>query len=169
MAKLYLLFVCVIGIVLLGGLSGLLSMGMLVPYSGINAQLWYNGLKKLIDVPTIVFPIVWTALYILMGFSLWLVLSARRRADDGNLPRYRAKALELFSFQLLLNLIWSVIFFGLRLPSVALLEMIALLAFIVLYIRASHKVNRPAAYLMIPYVIWVVFAMVLNLTIVMMN
>jgi benzodiazapine receptor len=169
MARLCLLFVCVIGVVLLGVLSGSVSLGYLVPFSGINAQLWYAGLKKPIDVPSIVFPIAWAFLYTLMGVSLWLVLSARRTAGDGNLPRYRAKALELFSFQLLLSLLWPAIFFGLRLPSVALLEMAALLAFIALYIRASHKVNRTAAYLMIPYAIWAVFAMVLNLTIVMMN
>ena len=162
MARLYLLFVCVIGIVLLGSLSGMLSMGFLVPYSGINAQLWYKGLNKLIEVPTIVFPIVWTILYILMGVSIWLVIEARR-----NMSRPRAQ--RLFFIQLILNLLWSVIFFGLRLPLFALIEMIALLFFIILYMRASRNVSKAASYMMIPYVLWVCFALFLNLTIVALN
>lgn len=162
MAKLYLLFVFVIGIVALGSLSGMFSMGMLSTYSGINAMLWYNGLNKLIDVPGVVFPIVWTILYILMGISLYLVVIAKR-----NMSRPRAQ--KLFVVQLILNLLWSLIFFGLRLPLFALIEMIALLAFIIFYMRASYRVNKAAAYLMIPYVVWVCFALFLNLTIVVLN
>jgi translocator protein len=162
MEKPWLLFVCVIGIVLLGSLSGMLSMGYLVPYSGINAQLWYKGLNKLIDVPAIVFPVVWTALYILMAVSLYLVLVTRRCMST-------SRALRLFYIQLFLNLIWSVIFFGLRLPLVALIEMVVLLVSIVLYMRMSYHVSKIASYLMIPYAVWVVFALFLNLTIVVMN
>jgi len=162
MAKVYLLSVCVMGIVLLGTLSGLLSMGFLFAYSGINAQLWYKGLNKLIDVPGTVFPIVWSVLYVLMGISLYLIIVARRNLS-------RPKAQKLFFMQLFLNLIWSVIFFGLRLPLLALLEMIALLAFIILYMRASYNVSRAASYLFLPYLVWVVVAMVLNVGIVVMN
>ena len=168
MAKLYLLFFCVIGIVLLGGLSGLLSMGFLVPYSGINAQLWYNGLNKLVDVPSVVFPIVWTLLYVLMGVSLYLVLISRGKGNNAK-DKIRTKSLRLFIAQLFLNLLWSVVFFGLRLPAAALVEMVVLLSFIVLYMRASYKVSRTAGYLFLPYLIWVVFALFLNATIVFLN
>lgn len=162
MARLLVLLTCVAGIVLLGSVSGMLSMGFLVPYSGINSQLWYDGLAKPILVPAILFPIVWTILYIMMGVSLWLVLGGKKGAR-------RSRALRLFFVQLALNYLWSFVFFALRLPLAALIEMIVLYAFMILYMRQSYKVSRWACYLMIPYLAWVTFAMVLNGTIVWAN
>lgn len=162
MARLLVLLLCVVGIVLLGSVSGMVSMGYLVPYSGINAQLWYAGLVKPISVPTIVFPVVWSILYVMMGVSLWLVLMGKKGAG-------RSRAIRLFFIQLVLNYLWSIVFFGLRLPLAALIEMGVLWAFIVLYMRESYRVSRWACYLMIPYLAWVAFALVLNLTIVVAN
>jgi len=109
--------------------------------------------------PTWIFAPVWTALYILMGISAYLIW---RKGEA-------KKQLSLFSFQLVLNLIWTPIFFGLHHYFWAFIEILILLVMIVLTIRSFAEKSRAAAYLMIPYLFWVSFATLLNYVVFITN
>lgn len=118
---------------------------------------WYVALNKpFFSPPNWVFGPVWTILYILMGISLYLVWIKRR------VP-------AVFWTQLLLNAIWSILFFGMKNPTLALVDIIALWVAIILTIKAFYKINILAAYLLIPYLAWASFATILNLSIVLLN
>ena len=109
--------------------------------------------------PSWLFAPVWTVLYVLMGIAAYLVW------EKGEAK----KQLSLFSFQLVLNLLWSPIFFGLHQYFWAFVEILVLLAAIILTIRSFAKKSKTAAYLMLPYLFWVIFATILNYVIFMNN
>jgi benzodiazapine receptor len=125
-------------------------------FTKLSVTTWYPGLLKPSGTPPAwVFGPVWTALYVLMGSAAWLVW---RRAGWS-----RARiALALFVLQLALNVAWSLIFFGLRLPALALLEIVLLLAAIVATTLSFRQFSRVASWLMYPYLAWVMFATWLN-------
>lgn len=117
---------------------------------------WYGTLDKpFFTPPASVFGPVWTVLYLSMAVSAWLVW--RREGFSG-----AQAAMALFSAQLVLNLLWSVIFFGLEAPGLALVEIEALWTAILLTILAFSKISRPAGWLLVPYLAWVTFATALN-------
>ncbi|MEM3590340.1 MAG: TspO/MBR family protein [Candidatus Bathyarchaeia archaeon] len=125
---------------------------------------WYAGLRKPdITPPNWVFAPVWTTLYILMGASLFLVWNAG--LDKGPVRR----SIILFGIQLLMNAIWSYLFFGLRSPLLGLVWIMALWVSIALTIASFSKVSKAAASLLIPYLIWVTFASYLNYRILILN
>lgn len=141
---------------LVGALSGLATQS--------SVDTWYTTLNKpSFNPPNWVFGPVWTLLYLMMGVAAGLVWS--RGAQGGP----RNKALSLFASQLLLNASWSLVFFGLQSPLPALFILLALLVLIALTLRAFGKVTPAAAYLMVPYLLWVAFAGVLNYKIVELN
>lgn len=145
-------------------LAAPLAVGLL---SGLatarGVQEWYPGLAKPpFNPPDWVFGPVWTVLYLMMGVAAWLVW---RRADEARV----GTPLVLFAAQLLLNGLWSVLFFGLRSPGVAAVEILLLWIAIVLTIRSFRRVSVPAALLLVPYWAWVSFAAVLNISIWMLN
>lgn len=121
-----------------------------------GTKTWYPTLKKpSFNPPSQVFAPVWTILYAMMGASTWLLW--RRRDDERT-----ALAGKLFALQLILNTLWSFIFFKWRSPGWAFLEIIVLWAAIVLTIRAAWKVSPLAGALLLPYLAWTSFAMLLN-------
>jgi benzodiazapine receptor len=117
---------------------------------------WYASLQKpSFTPPNWLFSPVWISLFLLMGVSLYLLWQTASKKE--------AKlALVLFSIQLILNVLWSVIFFGLKSPMVAFIEILVLWAAIFLTMTKSLKVAKAAGYLLLPYIIWVSFAAVLN-------
>jgi tryptophan-rich sensory protein len=117
---------------------------------------WYATLEKpTFNPPNWIFSPVWIFLYLLMGVTLYILWQ--------NLPRAEAKiALWFFALQLILNILWSVIFFGLKLPMVAFLEIIILWVVILLTIIRSARVSKTTIYLLLPYILWVNFAAILN-------
>lgn len=124
---------------------------------------WYQDLARpAFTPPDSVFPPVWTALFVLMAVAGWRVW----RFPGGEA---RAAALNWFGAQLVLNLLWSVIFFGLREPLWALVEVVLLLGAITGTIRAFWLLDRWAALALAPYLAWVGFAAVLNAAIVWLN
>jgi benzodiazapine receptor len=138
-----------------GGLSGALTSG------GISE--WYQYLNKpSFNPPGYLFGIVWPILYVLMGISLFLIWAA---------PPHRNKkwAFTIFGIQLALNFFWSFIFFNFREPGWALVEIVVLWLSIVAMIVCFHSIRRWAAWLQIPYLLWVTFATVLNASIWMLN
>jgi len=125
---------------------------------------WYASLNKpSFNPPNWLFGHVWTTLYILMGISAYLVWEKSYRYRS-----YRP-ALNIFWTQLILNVIWSIIFFGLKSPLFAFIEIVILWIAILFTILKFNRISKTAAYLLIPYILWVTFASVLNFYILILN
>ncbi|MFZ5980029.1 MAG: TspO/MBR family protein, partial [Candidatus Zixiibacteriota bacterium] len=112
--------------------------------------------------PGWIFPPVWTALYIMMGVALWLVWK------KGGFNKARIP-IVVFFIQLLLNGLWSLFFFGLENPGLALVDIVLLWAMILVTMILFQRRNKSAGFLLLPYFLWVSFASVLNFTIWRMN
>jgi tryptophan-rich sensory protein len=124
---------------------------------------WYATLKKpFFTPPNWIFSPVWISLFILMGISLFFVW--RRQGH----PQLK-KALIFFFVQLILNVLWSLAFFGLRLPLLGFIDIILLWIAILLTILHFLKVSKFAGVLLIPYLLWVGFATLLNLSLWILN
>jgi tryptophan-rich sensory protein len=137
------------------------ALGAAVTVSGTGS--WYDGLVKASwNPPPWVFGPVWTALYVMMGVAAWLVW--RQRASVA-----RRRAMWAFAVQLALNVLWSYLFFGFHLPLVALLEMAVLWLAIAATLRAFAPLSMAAAWLLVPYLAWVTYALTLNGAIVVLN
>jgi tryptophan-rich sensory protein len=106
--------------------------------------------------PGIVFPVVWTALFSLMGVALFLVWR------EGTESREVRLALAAFGAQFVLNLAWTPVFFGLRRPGLGLVVILLLVVAVAATVAAFDRVDRRAAILLLPYLVWVAFAGVLN-------
>jgi tryptophan-rich sensory protein len=125
---------------------------------------WYASLQKpTFNPPNWVFAPVWISLYFLMGISAFLVWRKGIENPQVNL------ALRFFIIQLVLNSIWSVLFFGLRSPLLGLVEIIILWTIILLTILYFFKVSKIAGILLLPYFVWVSFATVLNFSLWRLN
>lgn len=129
-------------------------------FTGPEIQGWYTTLAKpMFNPPNWVFGPVWTTLFALMGIAAYLVWQQ-------GINRHAVRvALELFAVQLGLNILWSLIFFGLHNPGWAVVEIAVLWLMIVSTIIAFYKVSKPAAWLLLPYLLWVSFASALNFAI----
>jgi translocator protein len=126
--------------------------------------VWYAGLvKPSWTPPPVVFPIAWTLLYALMAVSFWRLWNSETRI------RERTQAMTLFLIQLALNALWSPVFFGFHGTRTALVVIMALLVAIAATIRAAFRVNRLAAWLLVPYLLWVAYATTINIGVVAMN
>lgn len=140
---------------------GIAGLGGAFTSTGLGP--WYDSLRKPDwNPPKWVFGPVWTLLYALMAVAAWLVW--RRR----ELPPART-GLRLFAAQLVLNLGWTIVFFSIRSPEWAFLEILVLWAAIAATLALFWQVRRSAGLLMVPYLLWVTFAMILNATISSMN
>jgi len=125
---------------------------------------WYAGIvKPAWNPPSWVFGPVWVVLYAMMGVAVWLVW--RRRDSVSKHGMTWRWALAMFGVQLVLNALWSIIFFGLHSPGWAFVGIVLLWAAIVGTIGVFWRISKPAALLLIPYVLWVSFAGFLNYTI----
>ena len=125
---------------------------------------WYATLQKPSFAPPnwVFFP-VWTSLFIMMGISLFLVW--QKGWEDKKVKT----AVYIFAAQLVLNALWSAAFFGLRSPLLGLIEIIILLIVIIATILSFMEISRTAAYLLIPYILWVSFAAIVNFSIWRLN
>ena len=137
-----------------GGLAALLSGGM-ENYKVMN--------QPPLSPPGWVFPIVWSILYLLMGYASYRVLSAN--ADKSDIKR----ALTFYGIQLVLNFLWPLIFFGLEWYWAAFILLILLWFFIYLTMRMFCTIDDTAENLLIPYLLWVTFAGYLNLGVALLN
>lgn len=139
------------------------GVGILGSFFTVSAiPTWYATLTKpSISPPNFIFGPVWTMLYALMGISLYLVWTSNVKSKQ--------QALKYFFVQLGLNAMWSIIFFGLKKPGLAFFEIIALWIAIYLTIKAFKKISKMASYLLYPYLAWVSFASILNLSIWILN
>lgn len=141
-------------------LAGIIGAVFTTPAIGT----WYATLVQPDLVPpNWIFGPVWTTLYLFMGIALYLIWSKGLDRKDVQ------SALTIFAIQLVLNTAWSIIFFGLKNPGAAFLELVILWIAIAATIVAFHKLSKPAAYLLVPYILWVSFAGYLNYSIWQLN
>ena len=148
------LIICLLIPLAAGGLSAL--------FSGSGAQ--YGMLEQPpLSPPGWVFPVVWTVLFLLMGYASYLVLTS------GGDPEQIRAALTLYGAQLFLNFLWSPVFFGLGWRLAAFLLLIVLWVLVWLTIRRFSKINETAGDLLLPYLLWVTFAGYLNLSVYLLN
>lgn len=135
------------------------ALGSISTFSALKD--WYPTLEKSpLNPPNWVFGPVWTTLYLLMGISLFSILS-QKHLDK--------KAISIFLLQLILNTTWSIVFFGMKNPPLAVVVIFALIIAVFINIKWFLKIDRLAGYLLIPYLLWISFASYLNLMIAMLN
>ncbi|ODN72566.1 TspO/MBR family protein [Methylobrevis pamukkalensis] len=150
-------------------LAGCLVLVALAGAIGSAATLpaipgWYAGLEKpFFTPPNWVFGPAWTALYVLMAIALWRVV--RTPAETPG----RSRAIGLFLVQLVLNAGWSVAFFGLQAPWAGVAVIALLIAALLATIRVFRRLDRVAALLLLPYLAWVAFAALLNISVAVLN
>ncbi len=139
--------------------------GIIGSFFSISAiPAWYSGLvKPALNPPSWVFGPVWTILYALMGIAVFLVLRRGWRQKGVKV------ALGIFAAQLLANALWSILFFGMRNPLYALIDILVLWVLVLVTILVFYRLSRPAAYLLLPYIAWVSFATYLNYMIYILN
>jgi len=138
------------------------SVGSLVTTTGSGS--WYESLVKPgFTPPNWVFAPVWTTLFILMGIALYLVW------ESGIERREVQIALVVFGVQFALNVLWSFLFFGLESPLLGLVEIVLLWIMIAVTIVLFYQIRKSAAYLLIPYIVWVSIATALNYSIYILN
>lgn len=141
----YLLLLYSIGLCQLAGIIGSF-------FTAPAIDSWYATLiKPDFNPPGWVFGPVWITLYTLMGISLYLIIQKKDRFG-----------VYIFLLHLILNSFWSIIFFGLHLTGVAFLEIMVLWTVILFLVLYFYKIEKRAAYLLVPYLAWVSFAAVLN-------
>jgi tryptophan-rich sensory protein len=141
---------------LVGGLGGQITSKSL--------DDWYPALRKPSwNPPNWVFPIAWTALFLAMGVALYRVWGLG--LDTPGVPL----ALALFAGQLVLNVLWSLFFFGLRSPPLALVEVVFLWLAVAATLRAMGSLDAVSGWLLAPYLAWVTFAAILTAEIVRLN
>lgn len=130
-------------------------------FTASSIPTWYTTLNKpYFNPPSWLFGPVWIILYLLMGISLYIILESKTKSKY---PIY------IFGTQLILNTFWSIIFFGLKSPLFAFIEIIILWFTILLTIISFNKISKKASYLLIPYILWVTFAAILNFSIYYLN
>ena len=148
----------ILGYILLIEIVG--SIGALATTPAIPT--WYAGLNKpFFNPPNWIFGPVWTLLFALLGYNLYLLNKSKKK---------EAKAvIETFWRQMILNVLWSFLFFGLNNPLLGLVGILVLLYYIFKLYKQSQKADKLAAKLLIPYIAWVSFAAILNFSILVLN
>ncbi len=150
-----LLLICLAIPLGVGGLSALISRNGYKAFSQLN--------QPPLSPPAWLFPVVWTALYLIMGYSLYLVLTS----GSGN--SIIGQSVALFGLQLFFNFLWSIFFFNLSLYYFSFGWLIVLWGLIFAMVVSFYRASRTAALINIPYLIWVAFAGYLNLGIAILN
>lgn len=151
MKKVLKLIICIIIPLIIGGISGIATSN--------NIESWHQYLiKPWFNPPNYLFGPVWTTLYFLMGISLFIIVNHSSISD-------KRLAYFAFSIQLLLNFLWSFIFFQFHQIGIAFIEIVMLWFAIIYMIKQFYPISKVAAFLNIPYLLWVSFASVLNFAI----
>lgn len=141
---------------IVGGLSALITSG--------NMDIYSRIVRPPLSPPSYLFPIVWTVLYILMGISSAMVYNT----ESSSLPQ-RKSALYTYTISLIFNFFWSIIFFNLESYLFAFIWLLVLWYLIIRTIIKYYRINPTAAFLQIPYLLWVTFAAYLNFAIWILN
>ena len=138
-----------------GIISALFTMNSMKAFEMLN--------KPVLSPPGWLFPVVWTILYILMGISSYLIYNSSASQKE------KSEALTVYLIQLALNFLWPTFFFTFSWYWYSLIWLLVLWVAVVIMILKFYKISKPAAYLNIPYIIWLTFAAYLNYAIAVMN
>ncbi len=141
--------------IITGSIAALITNKDMSIYKNINTPPF--------SPPMIVFPIVWSVLYILMGVSLYMIWTAQNSSLD------KSGAYIAFAVQLFLNFIWTPIFFSAKQYLIAAIVLVMMIIAVVIMIFKFKKIRPNAAYLQIPYLIWLLCAMYLNIGVYILN
>lgn len=148
-----LIIAVLIPVLLVGGGSALATMGAMSEYGALN--------RPPLSPPGWLFPVVWTILFILMGIASYLVWES---TETG-----RATALTVYGVQLAVNFLWSIVFFRLHRHAMAVGILVVLWILIIITMALFSRFRKAAAWLLLPYLLWVSFAAYLNIGVAMMN
>ncbi|MDH5533437.1 MAG: tryptophan-rich sensory protein [Candidatus Pacebacteria bacterium] len=157
-----------IGSIFISQLAGII--GAFATVSSVSS--WYITLNKpFFNPPSWVFGPVWTTLYTMMGIAFFLILLKKFEKKTKKKKKYKNLdySIKLFLIHLVFNTAWSLVFFGAKSLGLALVIILVLWAMIVCLIKNFYKINKWAAYLLVPYLLWVSFATLLNLSIFILN
>lgn len=130
-----------------------------------SMSIFDNVTKPPLSPPSILFPIAWTILYILMGLASYYIYIN----NDYMSNKYRRNSLILYVLQLIFNFFWSIIFFNMKAYFIAFIWLIIMWILIILLMINARLVDKKAYYLLIPYIIWTTFAAYLNIGIALLN
>lgn len=147
------LFKYIIITILIGVIPSIFVFKSMSIYSTLN--------KPPLSPPSFIFPIVWSILYILMGISFYKVMNSE--------TKYKDEAKLIYYIQLIANALWTPIFFGFRKYFLAFTWLLILLVFVIFMVTIFYRINKKSAYLQIPYLIWLLFALYLNFGIFVLN
>ena len=150
-----LLVLCIAIPLAAGALAAFLTGGGMEVFESVN--------KPPLSPPTWLFPVVWTILYTLMGISSYLILTSEAEREEVQ------NALSIYAYQLAVNFLWPTFFFNFQWYFFSFLWLLLLIVLVAAMIREFYKISKPAAFLNIPYLIWLIFAGYLNLTIWWLN
>lgn len=150
-----LLFICIAIPLIVGTVAALLTQNSMEVFSLVE--------KPPLAPPAWLFPVAWTILYTLMGISSYVILTSDADYDE------KADAIRLYGYQLIVNFLWPTFFFNFRWYFFSFLWLVLLWVMVFLMIRKFYSISKPAAYLNIPYLLWLTFAGYLNLGIWWLN
>lgn len=139
-----------------GGLSALLTRN--------NMNIYNDYVMPPLAPPAWLFPIAWGILYVLMGISAGHIITHKNRN-----PKAASEGLSVYYLSLFVNFFWSIIFFNMRFILLAFIWLLLLLGLVIFTVLKYRKVSHGAAYLQIPYILWLIFAGYLNLSIYILN
>ncbi len=137
------------------GLSGFLTSSSMEKYKGL--------IKPPLSPPSEVFGIVWPILYLLMAISLYIVLDSDISDDE------KKSSILIYGVQLFVNFLWPIIYFNLEYRLFAFFTLVLLLVLVIAMTIRFFKINKYAGYLLIPYILWLIFAGYLNLATYLIN
>jgi tryptophan-rich sensory protein len=153
--KLRILLIAVAIPLLVGAVAGLLTRNSMQVFEGLQQPPFAP--------PGVLFPIVWTILYALMGIASYLIYTS------GKDPEEVSSALTVYGVQLVVNFLWPIVFFRFGWYTFAFFWLILLWVLVIYTILLFYRISKPAAWLMVPYLIWLTYAAYLNLGIVLLN
>ena len=150
-----LLFICIAIPLIVGVIAGLITRNSMELFAMVE--------RPPLAPPAWLFPVAWTILYTLMGVSSYIILTADASQDEIN------KAMKLYAYQLVVNFLWPTFFFNFEWYFFSFLWLIFLWVLVFLMIRSFYEINKAAAYLNVPYLVWLTFAGYLNAGIWLLN
>lgn len=136
-------------------------VGTFFSFFTMNSMDTFKYLSKPINVPGVLFPIVWSILYLLMSISCYLIV----KSNDKD----KKEGIILYAIQLVINSLWTLIFFGFGAYLLSFIWIIILLIVVIIMLAKFYNINKIAMYINIPYVLWLLFAAYLNLGIYLLN
>lgn len=133
--------------------------GLFTPLTFSNE--FYLSLNKPFEIPTIIFPIIWSILYLLMSISIYLI-------SESNYIN-KLDSIKIYFIQLVINSLWTLIFFGFHLIGFSIIWLLILITSVIIMFIKFYNINKTSAFINIPYIIWLILATMLNISIYILN